>query len=145
MDCLKTIFPHKSAFIIEQPKGIADGVNLSEVPWEQLPEEFKTSSNRLVSSIKKSVSHKLVCGKAINGNMLLALSLEYAEILSAPNQGNLSLPGNNKSSMIGNLQTLFTAFSRVSEEEMVRIFDLVYTKFQSEISDQVNEETLPLS
>ena len=77
--------------------------------------------------------------------MLLALSLEYAEILSAPNQANLALPGTNKSSMIGNLQTLFTAFSRVSEEEMVRIFDLVYTKFQSEISDQVNEETLPLS
>ena len=100
-----------------------------------LNDEFKTSTNKLISSIKKSVNHKLVCGKAINGNMLLALSLEYAEILSNPTQNNLSLPGNTKNSMIGNLQTLFTAFSRVSEEEMYRIFDLVYTSFQKDIND----------
>ena len=103
MECLKTIFPHKTAFVIESPEGISDGTNLSEVSWDSLPNNFKLSTNRLVSSIKKSVSHKLVCGKAINGNMLLALSLEYAEILSTPTQGNLALPGTNKSSMIGNL------------------------------------------
>ena len=98
--------------------------------WDSLADEFKSSMNKLTNLIKKNVSHKVVCGKAINGNMLLALALEYAETLSQPAQ-NLSLPGNK--SMIGNLLTLFTAFSRVSEEETMRIFDLVYQQFQNEI------------
>lgn len=101
--------------------------------------------NRLVSTIKKNVSHKAVCGKAINGNMFLALALEYAETLSAPTQSSssLTLPG-NKASVAGSLLTLFTAFSRVSEEETMRIFDLVYQQFQNDINDQVCEETMPL-
>jgi len=37
---------------------------------------------RLVSTIKRKAMHKTVCGKALNGNMFLALSLEYAETLS---------------------------------------------------------------
>lgn len=86
--------------------------------------------NRLISTVKKNVSHKEVCGKAINGNMLLALALEYAETLSTPVQTsqNLTLPG-NKSSVVGSLLTLFTAFQRVSEEETMRIFDLIYSQF----------------
>lgn len=39
---------------------------------------------RLVATIKRKASYKAVCGKALNGNMLLALSLEYAETLSQP-------------------------------------------------------------
>ena len=37
---------------------------------------------RLVSTIKRKATFKAVCGKALNGNMLLAISLEYAETLS---------------------------------------------------------------
>ena len=82
MECLKTIFPYKTAFAIESPQEFPDGTSLSDVEWDQLSDEYKTSMNRLVNSVKKNVNHKVVCGKAINGNMLLALSLEYAETLS---------------------------------------------------------------
>ena len=126
MECLKTIFPHKTAFAIESPKQLPDGTSLSDVEWDQLSDEFRTSMSRLINSVKKNISHKVVCGKAINGNMLLALSLEYAETLSTPAQNNLNLPGNKGSMIGGSLQTLFTAFSRVSEEEVMRIFDLLY-------------------
>lgn len=60
---------------------------------------------RLVGTIKRKVTHKSVFGKSLNGNMLLALSLEYAETLSQP-QSSLTLPG-IKSSMYGSLMLLF--------------------------------------
>ena len=82
MECLKTIFPHRSAFVVGSPQSVPDGTSLSDVEFETLPDEFKSGINRLMASVKKNVSHKVVCGKAINGNMLLALSLEYAEVLS---------------------------------------------------------------
>ena len=129
MECVKTIFPHRTAFVIAPPESFSDGQILEKIDCE-----FKNNMNRLITSIKKNVNHKVVCGKAINGNMLLALALEYAETLSAPIQtsSNLTLPG-NKSSITGSLLTLFTAFSRVSEEETMRIFDLVYQQLQTDI------------
>ena len=126
MECLKTLFPHRTAFTIAKPESFSDGQILEEIECE-----FKSNMNRLIATVKKNVTHKEVCGKAINGNMLLALSLEYAEVLSTPAQTtqNLTLPGQKSSPVIGNLLTLFTAFQRVSEEETMRIFDLVYSQF----------------
>jgi len=89
--------------------------------------------------------HKVVCGKALNANMLLALSLEYAETLSMPVQSSsLTLPG-VKTSGMGSLVLLFQAFSRVSEEETMRISDSVLAEFEIELNELVNEQTMPLS
>ena len=79
--------------------------------------------------------HKTVCGKALNGNMLLALSLEYAETLSQPQNNNLNLPGANKGSNMHSLILLFHAFSRVSEEETMRISDTVLADFEQELNE----------
>ena len=46
---------------------------------------------------------------------------------------------------MGSLLTLFTAFSRVSEEETLRIFDVVYQQFQNEMNEKVCEDTLPMA
>ena len=64
MDCLKNMFPHRSI--------------LSVAAESQATKDMA----RIVSTIKRKATPKSVCGKAINGNMLLALSLEYAETLS---------------------------------------------------------------
>ena len=40
---------------------------------------------------------------------------------------------------------LFHAFSRVSEEETMRISDTVLSDFEIELNEQVNEQTMPLS
>lgn len=68
MECLKNLFPHRSILSVASTA----------------TEDAQTTKDlaRLVSTIKRKVNHKLVCGRAINGNMLLALSLEYAETLS---------------------------------------------------------------
>ena len=40
---------------------------------------------------------------------------------------------------------LFQAFSRVSEEETLRIADTVLAEFQDELNAAVNQDTMPLS
>ena len=69
--------------------------------------------------------------------MFLALSLEYAETLSQP-QTSINLPG-AKGSTMNSLILLFHAFSRVSEEETMRISDTVLADFEVELNEQVNE------
>jgi len=77
--------------------------------------------------------------------MLLALSLEYAETLSQPaSSAALQLPG-LKSSTMGSLVLLFHAFSRVSEEETMRISDSILAAFEEELNAQVNQDVMPLS
>jgi len=46
--------------------------------------DYSKDMRRLLATIKRKAMHKVVCGKALNANMLLALSLEYAETLSMP-------------------------------------------------------------
>ena len=99
---------------------------------------------RIVTTIKRKAAFKAVCGKALNGNMLLALSLEYAETLSQPAQGALGLPA-GKGSTMHSLIPLFQAFSRVSEEETMRIADTVLGDFEDELNSQVNLESMPLA
>ena len=67
--------------------------------------------------------------------MLLALSLEYAETLSQPQNTNLNLPGANKGANMHSLILLFHAFSRVSEEETMRISDTVLADFEQELNE----------
>ena len=55
--------------------------------------------SRIVSSIKRKAQYKTINGKAVNGNMFLALALEYAETLSQPAQGTLGLPAGKGSTM----------------------------------------------
>ena len=121
MECLKTIFPHRSI----------------------IPVTANDSSSKLVAAVKRKAVAKNVCGKAINGNMLLALSLEYAETLSQPVQSIISLPG-AKSSTMHSLLLLFQAYSRVAEEETMRISDTVLAGFEEELDSLVNDQTMPL-
>ena len=46
---------------------------------------------------------------------------------------------------MGSLILLFQAFSRVSEEETMRISDSVLAEFEIELNELVNEQTMPLS
>ena len=46
---------------------------------------------------------------------------------------------------MGSLVLLFQAFSRVSEEETMRISDSVLAEFEIELNELVNEQTMPLS
>ena len=64
--------------------------------------------SRVISAIKRKACAKTVCGKALNGNMFLALSLEYAETLSqtATSSNLMQLPG-AKASCYGSLLLLF--------------------------------------
>ena len=71
-ECLKTIFPHRSVLSI----AAAESGDIGSDAMKDLA--------RIVSTIKRKVQHKTICGKAVNGNMFLALSLEYAETLSQP-------------------------------------------------------------
>jgi len=99
---------------------------------------------RFIATIKRKAGFKSVCGKALNGNMLLALSLEYAETLSQPAPSALGLPG-GKGSTMHSLIPLFQAFSRVGEEETLRISDTVLADFEDELNSQVNLESMPLA
>ena len=63
------------------------------------PQQEAKDVSRLISVIKRRAVHKQVCGKALNANMLLALSLEYAETLSQPTQGSSLMPGMKGSTM----------------------------------------------
>ena len=76
--------------------------------------------------------------------MFLALALEYAETLSQPAQGTLGLPA-GKGSTMHSLVPLFQAYSRVAEEETMRIVDTVLADFQDELNEQLGVEVLPVS
>lgn len=115
-ECLKTIFPHRSVLSI----AAAESGDISSDPMKDLA--------RIVSTIKRKVQHKTICGKAVNGNMFLALSLEYAETLSQPAQSTLGIPGIRGTNM-HSLVPLFQAYSRVAEEETIRIADTVLADF----------------
>ena len=129
LECFKNIFPSR-AILSVAPQASDAQLNVKDL-------------NRVVGTIKRKASHKLVFGKALNGNMLLAIALEYAETLSQP-QTSLILPG-SKNTYYGSLSVLFQAFNRVSEEEMQRMSDTVLAEFEAELCQSVNDLTMPLS
>jgi hypothetical protein len=81
IECFNNIFSHKDCFAMKRPA--AEDVSRDQIPSTDLDEEFKRDAARFVRSIKKSVQAKAICGKVLNGKMLLGLALEYAETLSS--------------------------------------------------------------
>ena len=81
IECFNNIFSHKDCFAIKRPA--AEDVSGEQFTSTDLDEEFKRDASRFVRSIKKSIQAKQICGKVLNGKMLLGLSLEYAETLSS--------------------------------------------------------------
>ena len=70
MECLKNIFTHRVAYALPPREAISETYN------------HQKSLSKLVSLIKRRASAKTINGKAVNGNMLIGLALEYAETLS---------------------------------------------------------------
>ena len=131
IECLKTIFPHRYVQSVVAPSA-------SEA-------DASKDLTRVVSAIKRKAVPKKVCGKALNGNMFLALALEYAETLSQPpSTSTMQLP-TAKVALYNNLLLLFQAFNRVSEEETLRISDTRLAEFLDDLNTQVNEQSMPLS
>lgn len=105
-----------------------------------------------VRLVRKKCQPKIVQGKALNGNMLLALSMEYAEIMSGNNTNcnglsggstNLVLPGHKPGKP--NYLPIFQAFIRVSEEETQRLFDETVANFEQDFNMLVTDEMMPVA
>jgi hypothetical protein len=100
MECLKNIFTHRQAFAIPAPQ---EGEEASH----------KAYLTKLSSTIKRKAPYKQIHGKALNGNMVMSLALEFAETLSQP---PTTQPGSTRQ-MPAPVLPILQAFQKVAEEE----------------------------
>lgn len=66
IECFKNLFSNQDCFILP--------------PFQD--DNLQSEVARTCGQIKKQIGYKKVCGKPLNGKMLLSLALEYAETLS---------------------------------------------------------------
>lgn len=99
--------------------------------------DFIAEEARVCAQVKRKAQYKRVCGKPLNGKMLLSLAIEYAETLSALGLKSMQVPV----PLASLTQTIF----RITDEETVRQGDEAYEQFKQALENEINDETMPLS
>jgi len=120
-ECLKHLFKYQDSFAVPK-RGESD---------------FNAEEARVCAQVKRKAQYKRVCGKPLNGKMLLSLAIEYAETLSALGLKSMQVPVP--------LASLTQAIFRITDEETVRQGDEAYEQFKQALENEINDETMPLS